>query len=253
MPTIQTPSSRLHEVQTQWLQLAPEVRAFYAQPEGASPRGVVVVLMEAFGLNDHMQDVARRVAAQGYAAIVPDLYHGKLFNYDDIKANPNPVMDFLKSRDDATALREIGWAIDAAEARPEVIKGRAVALGFCMGGRYAYLSAAALGKRLAGAICFYGGGIGTKQDRFGRKPPVERTAEITAPIMLMYGAEDKSIPPEEHAHIAEALSAAKKRFSLNVFPKAGHGFFSDPRESYEPVAAKEAWELTLNFLEHVNR
>ena len=65
----------------------------------------------------------------------------------------------------------------------------------------------------------------------------------------MYGANDQSIAPEEHERIALALSTNKKRYGINVFPDAGHGFFSDRRDSYNPVASDEAWAMTLAFFE----
>jgi carboxymethylenebutenolidase len=65
--------------------------------------------------------------------------------------------------------------------------------------------------------------------------------------MLNYGADDESIPAEEHERIAEALSKAKKRYILSVFPNAGHGFMSDRRDSYAAAPAQEAWDMTLNF------
>ncbi len=65
--------------------------------------------------------------------------------------------------------------------------------------------------------------------------------------MLMYGAEDSLIAADEHERVALALSSAKKRYVINLSPNAGHGFFSDRRENYDPAAAEEAWEMTLAF------
>jgi carboxymethylenebutenolidase len=72
---------------------------------------------------------------------------------------------------------------------------------------------------------------------------------MEAPLMFMYGSEDSYIVAEEHQRIALAMSQAKKRYSINVFPGAGHGFMSDRRDSYNPAAAKEAWDMTLAFFD----
>jgi carboxymethylenebutenolidase len=71
---------------------------------------------------------------------------------------------------------------------------------------------------------------------------------MSGPIMLGYGAEDQSIQPAEHGRIATALSEAKKRYSLEVFPDAGHGFMCEDRPSYSPREAEQAWERAIEFL-----
>jgi carboxymethylenebutenolidase len=99
------------------------------------------------------------------------------------------------------------------------------------------------------AVAFYGSGIAATPDPLGRANLLDQVGKMTAPLMLMYGAEDQSIPPEEHQRIAAALSQAKRQYSLNVFPQAGHGFFSDRRDSYQPAPAAEAWAMTMSFFE----
>jgi carboxymethylenebutenolidase len=110
------------------------------------------------------------------------------------------------------------------------------------------LSNAVYPKQIKAAVAFYGGGIDDPADPVGRKSLLNRVETMQAPIMLMYGAEDKSIAADEHSRVAAALSKAKKRYILNLFPKAGHGFMSDRRDSYSPEAAAEAWMMTTGFL-----
>lgn len=140
--------------------------------------------------------------------------------------------------------------LDFLAKRPEVAASKIGALGFCMGGRFTFLANAVHGNKFKGAVAYYGSGIANPQDQFGRKSLLDRVEAMQAPIMLIYGAEDKSITAEEHERITRALSQAKKRYVLNVFPKAGHGFLSDRRDSYAPAPAQEAWKMTLNFLEY---
>jgi carboxymethylenebutenolidase len=98
-------------------------------------------------------------------------------------------------------------------------------------------------------VSFYGGGIAPEQDAVGRKPLLDRVPEMQNPLLLQYGSADKSIQPAEHARIIEALSAAGKRYSLEVYPGAGHGFFCDDRPSYDAGAAEQSWQRTLGFLQ----
>ena len=137
-------------------------------------------------------------------------------------------------------------AIQALQQRAEVRKDAIGALGFCMGGRYAFMANAIHADQLRATVAFYGGGIAPDRDSVGRKPVLHLVDQMRAPLLLLYGAEDQSITPEEHGRIATALSTARKRYTLTVFPGAPHGFFADPRDSFRPEAAQEGWRLTLD-------
>jgi carboxymethylenebutenolidase len=122
-------------------------------------------------------------------------------------------------------------------------------MGFCMGGRLAFLAGCHLGSRLQAVVSFYGGGIAPEgPDRFGRTPPIVSAGTLQAPVFLGYGADDGGIPPSEHARIVSALSAAKKRYTLAVYPGAGHAFLCEERANHAPVAAEIAWDESLGFL-----
>jgi carboxymethylenebutenolidase len=216
---------------------------YYAHPAGDGPFPGVVIFIEAFGLNDHFKRLAGRFADAGYCAVVPDLYHGAVYSYADLDG----AIGKLKSLNDDTVMQEAGRALDFLDGRREARKGATGCVGFCMGGRYAFLANAAQAARLKGAVSFYGGGIGPKQDMVGRKPLMDRAGDMRAPITLLYGAKDASIAPDEHGRVAEALSAADKNYTMTVFADAGHGFFCEDRQSYQAKAADESWQMTLDF------
>ena len=232
----------MSEIHSQWLNLRADLRAWYARPVAAGPHPAVVVLIEAFGVNPHFQEVAERLARAGYCAIVPDIYHGKVYEYTDF----HTAIAHLKSLDDRQVMAETAIALDALGERAEVRKDAIGALGFCMGGRYAFMANAIHARRLSATVAFYGGGIAPEKDAVGREPLLHLAPQMQAPLLLLYGAKDSSIQPDEHGRIANALSAADKRYTLTVFPDAGHGFFSDRRDSYHEAAAKEGWRLTLD-------
>jgi len=232
-----------HSITSDWIELEPGLRAWLARPEDIeSPPGVMIYI-EAFGVNEHMRNVADRYARAGYAAIVPDVYHGVIADYGDM----DTALGQIKKMDDAQVVRESALALDslknAGVTRPPA------AVGFCMGGRLAFLAGLELGERLSAAVSYYGGGIGAEKDRFGRAILIERAAEFVPPLLLHYGGQDGSIPPAEHGRIAAALSEAGKRYVMSVYPQAGHGFDCNERQSYDAEASAEAWDLTQRFLE----
>ena len=237
----QTTSAFLSETVT----IAKNLQGYYVRPRSKSSLPVVMVLMEAFGLNPNIKSVCNRLAQAGYAALAPDFYHGDVYQYTDIQ---NAIAK-LKTMNDQTVMAEIGQGLDFLARRKEVAARRVGVMGFCMGGRFTFLANAVHANKFKGAVTFYGGGIADPKDPFGRKPLLEQVGAMQAPIMLIYGAEDESIVPEEHERIARALSQAKKRYILNVFPNAKHGFLSDRRDSYAPAPAQEAWQMTLNFFQ----
>ena len=227
-----------------WVDIADGLRGYYARPAGAGPHPGVLVFIETFGVNGHFRELAERLAQQGYCALVPDIYHGKTYGYDDL---PNAIAHLKTLRDD-TVMAEAGQALDWLARRDEAAKDGAAVMGFCMGGRLAFLANAAHAARLRAAVAFYGAGIAPERDTAGRPPLLEKIPAMQAPLLLIYGAKDASILPAEHGRIATALSAANKAYTLSVFPDAGHGFFCDQRKSYAAAAAARAWTLALEHL-----
>ena len=219
--------------------------AYYVAPANAQPAPAIVVFMEAFGLNENIKGFCDRLADQGYAAIAPDIYHGQVFPYSDLQG----AIAKLKTLKDDVVMREFGQSLEFLQTRSEVRPGGVGVTGFCMGGRYTFLANAVHAKRVKAAVSFYGGGIAATNDVAGRQSLLSQVAAMAAPLMLMYGSEDSYIMAEEHQRIAQALSVAKKRYSLNVFAGAGHGFMSDRRDSYNPAAAAEATAMMMAFFD----
>jgi carboxymethylenebutenolidase len=145
-------------------------------------------------------------------------------------------------------LADVDAAIALLDTQLEVADGAYGCVGFCMGGRLAYLTAAARKEKIAAAVSFYGGGIAPDQPRFF-KPILDRVPDVKGSLLLIYGADDDGITPAEHARLAQALSTAKKDYGIRVFPGAPHGFASRDRESYRPVQAEAAWLETLQWLD----
>jgi carboxymethylenebutenolidase len=228
-------------VPTRTVSVAPGVGGFLAHPRGRTGDGIVVV-MEAFGLNEFVRQTCIRFARAGYVACAPDVYHGEIFDYADRER----AIAKLMTLDDRTLMQEVGGALDALEA--EGARRNAI-IGFCMGGRAAFLANATHGERLRAAVSFYGGGIAPAEAKGPRKPLLDRVADLRAPQLLVYGASDASIAADEHARLAQALTAANKRYTMAVYPDAPHAFATFDRESYREAQANAAWRTTFTFLD----
>ncbi|MBD2527695.1 dienelactone hydrolase family protein [Nostoc sp. FACHB-133] len=232
------------EIQTEIVKLADNLQGYYARPQAGDIYPAVIVFMEGFGLNEFIKfDVCDRLAQSGFAALAPDFYHGDVYQYTDMQAGISKI----KTLDEDIIMAETGSGLEFLANRQEVDVNRVGAIGFCMGGRLAFLANSVYAHQLKGTVCFYGGGIAPEKDPFGRPSLLDRVEAMQAPLLLVYGALDNIITPDEHERITKSLSVAKKRYTLSVFPDAGHGFASVRKEGSEAVAAKEAWQMTMNF------
>lgn len=215
---------------------------YEAEPEG-TPRGAVIVIQEAFGVNEHIEDVAQRFAKEGYLAVAPHLFHRSgdaTIAYDDM-ANVMPHIMALSGEG-------LESDLDATIAH---LEGAGIALnqigvvGFCMGGSVAFLAAAR--RPLGAAATFYGGGV--TEGRFGMPSLVELAPELKAPWLGLYGDKDQTIPVEQVEALREAVKAAPVETEIVRYPEAGHGFHCDARDSYHEASAKDAWHRTLRWFE----
>ena len=226
------------------IQIAKGLPGYYVTPTGTGKFPAVIVLMEAFGLNNWCKSICNRLAQSGFAAIAPDFYRGTTYEYTDVAG----AIGKLKSLNDDAIMSDVSKSLDFLAGKSEINANGIGVIGFCMGGRYAFLTNAVYPTKIKAAVSFYGGGIdATAGNPLGQKSILDRTPTMQSPIMLVYGSEDQLIAADEHGRVAAALSKAKKRYILNLFPKAGHGFMSDRRENYAPEAAAEAWMMTTGF------
>jgi len=218
-----------------------KMEAYESRPKDGGARPGIIVLMEAFGVNSHIKDVTERVAREGYVAIAPDLYHReseRLVSYKDM----GKAVEIMKRLQDPKVMDDVGAAIAHLKSQSYLKQGAIGVTGFCMGGRFTYLTAAHHNKDIKAAVAFYGGGIPA-----GKPSPLDRTGEITCPITLFFGGKDPLIPQEDVDKINQTLKDQKKNFSLKLYPEATHGFFCNERESYHQESAKDAWEKTKSF------
>ena len=210
--------------------------AYVARPAGNGPWPAVLVIQEAFGLNEHIKDVTRRVAGEGYVALAPDLFYrggkGRTAGYDQLPK----ALELMGSLKDDEIVADVASAIAHLEKDATVRRGRIGITGFCMGGRVSYLAACALPDKITAAVPFYGGGI-----------PIDRTATLRAPVLAFFGDADPFIPLDQVEKLRTEAARLGKSIEVVVYPGAPHGFFCNERDSYRPDAARDAWERTKSF------
>lgn len=214
------------------------MQAFVSRPVDAGRKPGLIVFQEAYGVNDHIRDVAMRFAAQGFVVIAPELYHrtgthveGIYGDFAALGPHFNAVTGDTIAADSRAAHT---WLVDD----PEVDTSRIAAIGYCMGGRAAFV--ANLELPLSAAVTYYGGGIAPAL--------LDRVQQLHAPHLFCWGGRDTHIPAEQTRAIDDALRVAEKPYTSVTFGEAGHAFFCDQRADYRPDAAAEAWALTIAFL-----
>jgi carboxymethylenebutenolidase len=217
------------------------IRAYVAHPEG-KPRAGLLVFQEAFGVNSHIRDVTERFAGEGYLSISPELFHRTAPGLEAGYTNFAEVMPHMQALTDAGLKADIQAAYQWLKngAAKDLLVG---STGYCLGGRTSIQ--AALTVPLSCAISYYGGGIGPSP-MFPNL--MGQLKDLNAPALFFWGGLDAHIGADAVQAITTKLNEEKKDYVNVVFSQADHGFFCDARASYNAVAAKEAWSLTLEFL-----
>jgi carboxymethylenebutenolidase len=209
-------------------------------PTGAA-RGAVIVVQEAFGVNEHIEDVCRRLADAGWLAIAPHLFHrtgDPQLGYDDFSL----VAPHFSAVTAETIFDDVDVAL-AHAAAAGFEPGRIGVVGFCMGGTIAL--ATAVERPVGAAVTFYGGGVTT--GRFGLPSLVELAPRLTVPWLGLYGDLDTGIPVEDVEALRAAAATSGATTEVVRYPEAEHGFNCDRRASYHAASAADAWQRMLDF------
>jgi carboxymethylenebutenolidase len=235
------------KISTEWVNLqvsdGTTMRGYVAKPLDIRPHAAMMVFQEAFGVNPHIRDITERFSRLGYLSIAPELFHRTGPGFEGSYADfPGTMPHFGALKDDQLAVD-----IQASYDWLQKSFGKPVptgAVGYCVGGRITTL--AAMTVPIACGIAYYGGGT-APGGMFPALTP--RFGELKAPMMFFWGGLDQHIGSDAVRVVEDAAKAAHKTYTNVVFSYADHGFFCDARASYNKSAAKQAWALTLEFLE----
>jgi carboxymethylenebutenolidase len=204
---------------------------YLEKPQGGSGPGVIVI-QEWWGLTTHIADITRRLAAEGFVALAPDLYGNRVTHDRD------EAMKMRQQLDEAEASKILSGAVDYLLGVDGVTSSTVGSIGFCMGGGFVLSLAAEVGDKVSAAVPFYG--MSADAD----------LTKITADVQGHYGREDRGITQETAEEAFTILGDREKGTAELNFYDAGHAFLNDENliGTYDPDNAQLAWERAVAFL-----
>ncbi len=208
------------------------VHATLYRPAGKGPFPALMVIHEWWGLNDWVKEQASKFADEGYVALAIDLYRGKVAD------NPDLAHELMRGVPEDRAKRDLRAAYDFLAAQADVRKDRLGAIGWCMGGGYA-LDVALAEPHLAADVINYGH-LATDPDELKK---------IQAPILGLFGGQDRGITPEDVKKFQQAMETLGKKIEVKIYSDAGHAFENpNNKQGYRAEDAADAWKRTIAFL-----
>lgn len=207
------------------------VKAYHTAGEGDGLPGVVV-LMEWWGLNDHIKDVCERFAVEGFAVVAPDLYSSQ---GNAVTEDADEAAKLMGNLTTDQVMKEVQAAVDYLGSQGNVNPDKRLVMGFCMGGLYTLFSAA-LVNDIKTVVSYYG----------MVKPVYKLMADFKVPVMYFYGDKDKFVTLLESTQLRKVI---KKTGEMIVYYGKGHAFFNDTRpDTYDEKSAKDSWKKMMEYI-----
>src|SRR5690348_17367309 len=221
------------------------IEAYLARPMSQGPFGGVVVIHHMPGYDAPTKEITRRFAAEGYNALMPNLYHR-----DARGASPDDAAAAARAKGGVPDERLIGDVAGAAAHLRALTSsnGKVGVIGYCSGGRQSFLAACSL--PLDAAVDCYGAFVvGAPPEGMPLKvgPIVQLAKDLSCPLLGLFGADDSYPAPAEVAELDKALTEAGKEHEFHTYEGAGHAFFAVNRPSYRPEAAVDGWQKIWDF------
>lgn len=216
-----------------------QISAYLAQPANPGIYPAVIVIQEVFGVNSHIRNVTERIAQAGYVAIAPAIYQRQApgFQVGYTEAELALGRQYKEMTKASELLSDIQATINYLKTLPTLKPNSFGTIGFCFGGHVVYLAATL--PDIKATASFYGAGITTYRPG-GGPPTVNITPQIHGIIHCFFGTQDPLIPVVQIDEIEQALEKHQIKHKIWRYP-ADHGFFCDQRNSYDPIAAQDAW------------
>jgi carboxymethylenebutenolidase len=216
-----------------------EMPVYFAKPTDAQTPPVILLAMEIFGLHEYIKDVVRRLAKLGAFAVAPDYYFRKGVDLTKI-TEISQLLPIVNAKPDAELVADLDATVEWAKSQGGDT-GRLGIVGFCKGGRTAWIYSAH-NSNLKAAVAFYGPLVDPPaQKSICPKSATELAPEMKAPVLGLYGEADQGIPIAQVEAMKAALQAAGKKGEFKLYPGAPHAFHADYRPSYRKEAAEDAW------------
>jgi carboxymethylenebutenolidase len=222
-----------------------QIPAYVARPAKAGKYPVILVVQEIFGVHEHIKDMCRRFAKMGYYAIAPEMFarQGDVSKMNDIMGILTNVVSKVP---DAQVCADLDAAVAFARASGQADAARVGLVGYCWGGRTAWIYARH-NPKLKAAVSYYGLLDGMKSD-IKPRDPVEFGSELKVPVLGLYSGIDAFVKPDVIAKMRGEIAKSGSGSEIVVFPNVDHGFNADYRPSYDKAAATYAMKLTRDWL-----
>jgi carboxymethylenebutenolidase len=219
-----------------------EIPAYRAMPAKGGPFPLILVVQEIFGVHEHIKDICRRLAKEGYMAIAAELYarQGSVAGMTDIQEIISKVVAKVP---DAQVMSDLDATAAYAKASGSADTAHLGITGFCWGGRITWLYAEHNPAVKAG-VAWYGKLVGDPGP-LTPKHPIDRVGDLVAPVLGLYGAADTGIPVDTIEKMRSACQAAGKICEFVIYPDTPHAFNADYRPSYREGPAKDGWARML--------
>lgn len=212
------------------------VKGILYTPSSNGPHPAIIVIHEWWGLNDWVKEQSSKLADQGYVTLAIDLYRGK------VATTPNEAHEFMGGVPQDRAARDLQAAFDYLQSLSNVKKERIGAIGWCMGGGYS-LELALHQPKLAADVVNYG-----VADYASLAKDTATIKNINAPILGIYGEQDRGIPADEVKAFAEQVDKAGKKMDVTIYPDAGHAFENpNNKDGYRAKDTADAWNKIVSF------
>ena len=216
--------------------------AYVSTPEGQGASPAMVVIHHGAGVDEFVRGFSDRLAAEGYTAVAPDLFHRIT---DEIAKRTGKARRDLLS--DPEIIADVNATVDFLSGCPDVDSGRLGITGFCMGGRVTWLSAAA-NPDFKAAVPYYGGNILVPWGD-GEHSPFELSGEIGCPVLFHFGEEDADPSQDDMRKLDDELTRLGTPHRFYTYPGAGHGFMDRHNLArFHRRSAEMAWARTAEFL-----
>ena len=223
------------------------IESYSARPLGPGPFPGVVVFHHMPGLDEGSKEIVRKIASKNYAVVCPNLHH---------REGPGDLQEIVKKvweaggTPDDQFLGDLEGAIRYLEATP-VHNGKIGVIGFCSGGRQAYIAACRNEKVNAAVDCYGGRVVAPPEALTARHPvaPIDMTQDMHCPILGLFGKDDQNPSPEHVAKMEEELKKHGKTYTFKSYDNTGHAFFTTESPAYRQDAARSGWRKIFQFYE----
>lgn len=223
-----------------------QMPVFVVGPDDDNKYPGLIVVHEIFGLNDHIHDVARRFASQKLRVFAPDLFDGAEGAPADRDNNLDAMRKVWSQIPDSQLIADMQAVFQLAASQPDVVAEKIGSIGYCMGGAIAFMFACETPKS-AWVVDYYGRVRYPELTQTKSKHPVDYAATINCPVLGLFSGCDALIPQSD-VDLLQQEVAKRADVEIKVYPEAPHAFFNDTRDHYREDAAKDAWNLTIDFI-----